>query len=152
MNSDPFIATMEKWMNVSMHRSMRNFIHYVRRSGLSMSHMAALLQLHRRGSCGVTELANHLGVTNAATSQLVDRLVEHAFVQREEHPDDRRVKRIKLTDKGKQFMREGIQTRQNWINELSQILSPDEKATIGMALDTLTTKVRELRQTPEPNS
>ena len=152
MNPDPFVATMEKWMKVSMHRSMRNFIHYIRRSGFSLSHMAAMLQVQRCGSCAVTELASHLGVTNAATSQLLDRLVEHGFVLREENPDDRRAKRIKLTDKGKQFMREGIQTRQNWINELSQILSPDEKLTIGMALDTLTAKVRELRQTPEPDS
>jgi DNA-binding MarR family transcriptional regulator len=151
MNPDPFVATMENWIKISMQRSMRNFIQYVRRSGLSMSHMAAMLQVHRRGSCRVTELASHLRVTNAATSQLLDRLVAHGFVLREEHPDDRRVKRIELTDKGKQFMREGIQTRQSWINELSQILSPDEKATIGTALDTLTAKVRELRQTPEPD-
>ncbi len=39
MQTDPFVATLEEWIKVSMHRSMRNFISYARKSGLSMSHI-----------------------------------------------------------------------------------------------------------------
>jgi DNA-binding MarR family transcriptional regulator len=148
MTGDPFTATIENWLKVSMHRSMRNFIHYVRMSGLSMSHMAAMLQIHRSGVCSVSQLGSHLGLTNPAISQMLDRLVEQEYILRTEDPHDRRTKQIELTDKGKQFINEGIQARQRWVSELLQTLSQDEKETIGLALDTLTTKLRALHHEP----
>ena len=150
MASDAFAATLEKWVRVSMHRSMRHFFQYVRRSGLSMSHMGALLQLHREGKCGVTKLGDHLDVTSAAASQMLERLVQLGFILRTEDPDDRRVKQIELTDKGKRFLEDGIRAQQRWVDELSASLTQDEKETLGMALDTLTAKVRDLRHVHEP--
>jgi DNA-binding MarR family transcriptional regulator len=152
MTSDPFAATLEKWVKVSMHRSMRNFIHYVRQSGLSMSHMGAMLHIHRIGTCGVTDLGTHLGVTSAAASQMLDRLVQLELILRTEDPDDRRGKQIELTDKGKRFLEDGIRARQTWVNDLLQSLSRDEKQTIGVALDTLNAKVRALKHTSEPHT
>jgi DNA-binding MarR family transcriptional regulator len=152
MTLDPFAATIEKWVKVSMHRSMRNFLHYVRQSGLSMSHMGAMLHIHRAGKCGVTELGNHLGVTSAAASQMLERLVQLGLILRTEDPDDRRVKQIELTDKGKRFLEDGIRARQSWIDDLLQSLSQDEKETIGVALDTLNSKVRALKQPSEPHT
>jgi len=100
MPVDPFVATLEEWIKVSRHRMMRNFIDYARRSGLSMSHIGALFHLHHEGTCGVTELGNHLDVSSAAASQMLERLVQQDLIQRTEDPDDRRVKQIVLTDKG----------------------------------------------------
>ena len=152
MTSDPFVATLEKWVKVSMHRSMRNFIRYVRQSGLSMSHMGAMLHIHRIGSCGVTELGTHLGVTSAAASQMLERLVQLELILRTEDPDDRRVKQIELTDKGKRFLEDGIRARQSWVDDLLQSLSQDEKESIGVALDTLNAKVRTLKHTSETHT
>ena len=62
-----------------MHRSMRHFLRYARESGLSMSQFGALFHIHRRGSSGVTDLGDHLGVTSAAASQMLDRLVQQGL-------------------------------------------------------------------------
>ena len=95
--SDPFISTLHRWMEISMHRSMHNFLRFTRESGLSMSQIRALFHLNRKGSSGVSDLGDHLGVTSAASSQLLERLVQQNLILRTEDPNDRRVKQIVLT-------------------------------------------------------
>jgi DNA-binding MarR family transcriptional regulator len=46
------------------------------------------------------DLAAHLKVSVATMSGLVDRLVEHGMVSREEDPSDRRVRRLSITSRG----------------------------------------------------
>ena len=149
-NSDPFISTLEQWIKVFMRRSTRNFIRFTKESGLSMSQIGTLFHLHHRGSSGVTNLGDHLGVTNAATSQLFDRLVQQDLIQRTEDPDDRRVKQIVLTDKGNQVLEEGIRARQGWFNDLGEFLSDSDKDQIIHALNILIEKAQLLNQSSEP--
>jgi DNA-binding MarR family transcriptional regulator len=152
MPSDPFVATLEEWIKVSMHRSMRHFIRYARESGLSMSHLGAMFHLHRMGSCGVTDLGDHLGVTSAASSQMLERLVQQEFILRTEDPKDRRVKQIVLTDKGHRILEEGIRARQDWLDGLAQTLSDSEKETIMAGLNILIDRVKHLSQPIEAAS
>jgi DNA-binding MarR family transcriptional regulator len=51
------------------------------------------------------ELAAQLKVSVAAMSGLVDRLVEHGMVSREEDPSDRRVRRLSVTAEGSSTIR-----------------------------------------------
>ena len=146
MPSDPFVATLEEWIKVSMHRSMRNFLRYARKSGLSMSHLGAMFHIHRMGSCGVTDLGDHLGVTSAASSQMLERLVQQELILRTEDPKDRRVKQIVLTDKGHRVLEESIHARQRWLDDLTATLSEGEKETIMAALEILIDKTRNLKQ------
>lgn len=149
MSPDPFVDTLKEWFDVSMHRSMRNFINYARKSGLSMSHLGALFHIHHRGRSGVTELGEHLGVTSAASSQMLERLVQQDLILRSEDPDDRRVKQIVLTDRGQQILEEGIHARQRWLDDLASSLNEDEKKTIKEALELLIDRVRNLHQTEQ---
>lgn len=152
MTSDPFVDTLKEWFEVSTHHSMRNFIHYARSSGLSMSHFGALFHIQHRGISGVTELGDHLGVTSAASSQMLERLVQQELILRSEDPDDRRVKQIVLTDKGSRVLEEGIRARQGWLDDLAKTLSDDEKETIMGALEILIDKVKQIKQPIEAAS
>ena len=152
MQNDPFVATLEEWIKVSMHRSMRNFLCYARKGGLSMSHIGALFHIHREGKCGVTELGKHLDVTSAAASQMLERLVQQELILRTEDPKDRRGKQIVLTDKGDRVLEEGIRARQSWLDDLTETLSDGEKETIMGALNILIDKARNLKQPIEPES
>jgi DNA-binding MarR family transcriptional regulator len=51
------------------------------------------------------ELAAQLKVSVATMSGLVDRLVEHGMVSREEDPSDRRVRRLNVTSEGSATIR-----------------------------------------------
>ena len=142
--ADPFITTLHQWIDVFMHRSMRRFIHYARESGLSMSMMGALFHLHKKRSSGVTDLGDHLGVTSAATSQMLERLVQQKLIQRSEDPNDRRVKQIALTDKGCRVLEEGLRARQGWLDDLMDILSTEEKKQITVAMKIMIEKANQL--------
>ncbi|MFE5286830.1 MarR family winged helix-turn-helix transcriptional regulator [Nocardia sp. NPDC056611] len=48
----------------------------------------------------VGEIAEHLGVTKQAASQLVDELVKKGYAQRNPHPTDARAKIVTLTERG----------------------------------------------------
>ena len=109
-----------------------------------MSHLGAIFHMHRAGSCGVTEIGEHLGVSSAAASQMLERLVQQDLVLRTEDPDDRRVKRIVLTEKGQAILDEGLRARQSWLNDVAATLSDSEMETITSALKILIAKVCQL--------
>jgi DNA-binding MarR family transcriptional regulator len=114
-HTDPFTAALQEWVEVTMRRSMRNVMRYIKESGLSMSQMGALFHLHRQGSCGVSDLGEHLSVTSAAASQLLDRLVEQGLILRSEDPQDRRLKQVVLTEQGMRVIHESLLARQGWL-------------------------------------
>jgi DNA-binding MarR family transcriptional regulator len=146
MHPDPFVSMLQEWIEVSMRSSMRHFIRYARDSGFSMSHLGAMFHIHNIGSCGVTDLGDHLGVTSAAASQMLERLVQQELILRTEDPNDRRVKQIVLTDKGNRVLEEGIRARQRWLDDLAETLSDDEKETIMLGLNILIDKINLLTQ------
>jgi DNA-binding MarR family transcriptional regulator len=138
---ETFTTTLQEWVNVFMRRSMHNFISYARESGLSMSQVGALFHIHRGDVCGVTELGTNLGITSAAASQLLERLVQQDLILRFEDPADRRVKQLVLTDKGIQTIQESIHARQGWLDDLKGTLSTSEKDQIIAALNILIDKM-----------
>jgi DNA-binding MarR family transcriptional regulator len=148
--ADPFLVTLQRWIGVFMQRSMRDFMGYARESGLSMAQLGALFQIRRRGGCGVSELADELGVTSSAASQLLERLVHQGLILRLEDPSDRRVKQVILTDKGLQVLQEAIRARQSWLYDLADTLLDSEKEAVIAALDILIDKANHLGQPVEP--
>jgi DNA-binding MarR family transcriptional regulator len=147
---NPFVATLHEWIEVFMHHSMRNFIRYSRESGLSMSQIGALFRIHHKGGSGVSDLGEHLGVTSAAASQMLERLVQQGLILRSEDPVDRRVKQLVLTEKGIQTLQESIRARQGWLDELSKMLSASEGEQVMAALNILIEKTKQIRLPEEP--
>ena len=139
-SSDPLIASLQEWIEVFMRRSMRNFIQYTRESGLSMSQVGALFHIHNHGSSAVSDLGDHLGISNPAASQMIERMVQLGLIERTEDPDDRRAKKIVLTERGCKTLQESIHARQAWLVEVSQALSEAEKAQVIPALRLLIEK------------
>lgn len=71
-----------------------------RKAALSTSELHAMRHLMDQ-PLGPVELARRLGVTSAAASGVVDRLVSHGHVARRPHPDDGRRTVVSLTDSGR---------------------------------------------------
>jgi DNA-binding MarR family transcriptional regulator len=147
---DPFVATLQRWMEVFVRRSIHDFVGYAKESGLSLSQLGALFYVRRRGSSGVTNLGDNLGVSSSAASQMLERLVQQGLILRSEDPSDRRVKQIILTDKGLQILQESILARQGWLSDLAENLSDSEKEAISAALNTLIDKANRLQRPLEP--
>ncbi len=148
--TDPFLVTLQKWMEVFMQRSMHDFMGCARESGLSMPQLGALFQIRRRGSGGVTDLGDDLGVTSSAASQMLERLVQQGLILRSEDPSDRRVKRLVLTAKGLHVLQESIRARQSWLSGLAETLSDSEREAIIAALNILIDKANHFKEPVEP--
>lgn len=141
-DNDQFLATFQEWIDLFMHRSMRRFIQYARKNNLSLSMMGALFHLHKQEKAGVGDLGEHLGVTSAAASQMLDRLVQQELIQRTENPDDRRLKHLVITPKGCQVLEESMQLRQSWLAELAESLTIEERQLVKSAFNLLITKAQ----------
>ncbi len=148
--ADPLIAALRNWMEVSMRRSLQESVLYTKKSGLSMPQIAALFQV-QRGIGGVSDLGEELGVTSAAASQMLDRLVQLGLILRTEDPQDRRVKRMVLTDKGRKVLQGVIQVRQRWLDDLVRTLHEGEKEQITAVLNSLVDKAKQLDAVSELN-
>jgi DNA-binding MarR family transcriptional regulator len=144
MSTEPFPDVLRQWAEVFMHRFMRDAREFTRRSGLSMSQLNAMFHIHHCGTCGVREVAENLGVTSAAASQMIDRLVQLDLLQRTEDPFDRRNKSLALTAKGHSLILESIEPRHRWVQDLTAALSPDQQQFIIDALTVLTQAARQL--------
>ena len=129
---------IREWSEVFMQRSMRDFKRFMDLTGLSFSQINILMRLLHGGSIGVSEIGDQLGVSNAAASQAVDRLVGLGLIERTEDPDDRRAKRLALTQKGRALIEQGIEARSNWIKGIMDVLTPEQQNMIISALTLLT--------------
>jgi DNA-binding MarR family transcriptional regulator len=104
--------------------------------------LSVLMRLFMRGNSGVSEIGGHLGVTSAAASQTVDHLVQMGFIERTEDPEDRRAKQLTLTNKGREIIARGVETRSKWVEGLTNSLSADQQNMIINALTLLTEAAR----------
>lgn len=148
-----FYQVLRDWSEVFTHYSVDEFQRFMDRSGLSPSQIHTLMLLHHEGVCGVSHISDHIGITSAASSQMVDRLVQQGLLERSEDPDDRRSKKIRLTPQGLALVEEGFKARLNWMLELTHTLSPDQLESTINALLLLTQAARKLQHTaPEADS
>ena len=97
-----------------------------RRADLSHTE-AAVLEHIMDEPTGPTELAQRLGVTSAAASGIVDRLVARGHVARRPHPSDRRRTVVVATDSGREEMLGHLMPMFVDLARLDQELSPQER-------------------------
>lgn len=71
---------------------------------LTFSQITALHQLRAKEVLSVTQLSERTYLSLPAASHLVDKLVKRDLVQREENPDNRREKVVRLTKAGQNVL------------------------------------------------
>ncbi len=135
--SPPLAETLREWLRVTMRFSMRHFMKFAKENNYSISQLNALFRIRHKGACGVSDLGEEMGVTNAAASQLLDKLVQQGLVERAEDPQDRRNKLITLTEAGLRVSEQSMQARQGWLDQLAASLTPAEQAQVQAALQLL---------------
>jgi DNA-binding MarR family transcriptional regulator len=143
-DTQKFSQSLREWMDAFVHRSMRNSARFVKAGGFSMPQFFLLMQVHRHEHCGISDLSENLEISNAATSQLVDKLVQAGLLVRAEDPHDRRARQVSLTASGEAFIEKAIAQRSRWVDELVGSLNPEEHQKVAEALEILTKAAQEL--------
>lgn len=132
-----FPQSLRKWVDTFSHRSMHDSIRFVKNNGYSMPQFFLMMQVYRREHCGISDLSEYLETSNAAVSQLVDKLVQAGLLTRTEDPHDRRAKKIELSPEGSTFIKQSIQERYRWVDTLADELSAEEEKQVAEALSIL---------------
>jgi DNA-binding MarR family transcriptional regulator len=83
------------------------------------------------------EAAEVVHVSMPAASRMVDDLVRRGFAQRREDEDDRRMKRVCLTDGGRTAIRRLNAARLSGLEQFAHTLTAPERTTLANALSTL---------------
>ena len=128
---------LHEWTGAVLRLSAGGFHRFAKAHGMAMARLGALFYISHRGASDVTGLGDHMGVTSAAASQVLDRLVEAGLVVRREDPDDRRAKRVELTGQGRARMQECLRAGHWWQARLAESLSPRERRDAALLLRTL---------------
>ncbi|HQO37786.1 MAG TPA: MarR family transcriptional regulator [Candidatus Omnitrophota bacterium] len=86
-----------------------------------------LIYLNKMGELRMTDVARYLSVTTAAATGIVDRLVRGGYVSRMYDPSDRRIIRVRLTEKGKDLVKNLIVHKVARIKEIFSRLSDKDR-------------------------
>jgi DNA-binding MarR family transcriptional regulator len=132
-----FLETVEEWARLYFFQSLTEFFNYLKRSELSLLQAYALTHLFFRGPIKISDLCEHMMVSPGAGSQLVDRLEKLEMVTRVADPQDRRVRKVVVLEKGKQFVQENFAFSQSWLGEIPTNITPEEEVQITTVLSIL---------------
>ncbi len=126
---------------------IQDFMHFMHETGLSRPQIHALLHIFHAGECPISDIAALTDSSPAAASQLVERLVQQGLVQRAEDPHNRRVKKLRLTDKGLKLLHQGITTN-HFLIELMESMPAHHRQVVEKAFGYLADASRQLHSSP----
>jgi DNA-binding MarR family transcriptional regulator len=148
MDSLRFSKAVQEWAETFMHRSFRDFKRFMDDANLSQGQVHAMMSLYHCERCNISDIGEQLGITNAAASQMIDKLVGAGLLERAEGVNDRRMKEIRLSPKGYQLVEAGIQSRCRWMDALYEVLTPEQQKLVAQTLPLLTEAVHKLDTLP----
>jgi DNA-binding MarR family transcriptional regulator len=109
-------------------------------SGLTLTQVKALLMLagpEGEEPYAGRDIAERLKVSLASVSRAVDGLVRNRLVSRVEDPEDRRVRRLTITDKGRRLAGEIVAARMADMEAFAASLTPAQRGKLNSALEAL---------------
>jgi DNA-binding MarR family transcriptional regulator len=102
-------------------------------SGLSVGQHAALAALDRHHAMSPRELADHEKVQPPSMTRVIAALEEQELLLRTPHPTDGRQVVLKVTDKGRELLKEQRRRKQAWLSQRLGELTPEEQAILRQA-------------------
>lgn len=115
------------------------------RFGLSHDEWRVLSAVGEVDPAPTREIARLAGLDKVAISRAASRLEERGLIRRHEARDDRRIKIVHLTDRGREMVEDAeriVREREAWLLEG---LEPAERKVIGEMIDKLSERAEALR-------
>jgi DNA-binding MarR family transcriptional regulator len=112
-------------------RAIREQMRSGRAAGMSVPQFRLLRYVRRNPGTSLSPVADHLGTTLPATSQMVERLVKAGLVTRVQNPDERRQVELRLTDAGAAILKELDDATRAWLCD--RLSGMDERQLEAMA-------------------
>lgn len=137
-----FRDTLATWLELVMRGHFNRVNVFAKEHGLSFSRMSTLFRLEKKGCCTVSDISRQLEITNAAASQLLEKLVQAGLIQRYEEPGDRRLRLHRITDEGRNLLDQLKASQTGWIQLIEESMGDDEKRSVAASLALLCERMR----------
>jgi DNA-binding MarR family transcriptional regulator len=110
----------------------------IERLELTLTQMKTLQTLaHCEEELSLKALSERLGLSLPATSRTVDGLLRRGLLERHEDERDRRVKRVRITDDGRDTARRVLDARLAGLEDFAASLSPEQRSALHAVLATI---------------
>jgi MarR family 2-MHQ and catechol resistance regulon transcriptional repressor len=97
-------------------------------TGLCASDFGLLEALLHKGPLPVNVVGKKLLLTTGSISSAVDRLARRGLLRRKDHPQDRRVRLVELTARGRRLIRPAFARHAADLEGIVGVLTPGERA------------------------
>jgi DNA-binding MarR family transcriptional regulator len=122
-----FADELNQLMPVIMREFARRQINELCKGRITLPQFLILEFLEKEQESKMTTLAQVMGVSTAAVTGIVERLVRQGFTLRLFDEDDRRVIKIKLTAKGETLVKKINLQRRQMVREIFAQISPEDR-------------------------
>lgn len=130
---ETLLAVMPQW-----HYWLARPFKHLLKEGVSLEMYYCIQMLRMNGDAmTISEMAARTGMTKQQMSKLVNRLIEHSFVERESDPDDRRLVKIRITAAALEYIDRFLETDAAYYREFFNNMEPSERDEFGKSLQTI---------------
>ncbi|HEX9028276.1 MAG TPA: MarR family winged helix-turn-helix transcriptional regulator [Anaerolineales bacterium] len=141
-------SSIHDGLQVILAHIIQDFMQFMNQTGLSRSQIHALLHIYHAGECPISDIRALTDSSPAAASQLVERLVQQGLVLRSEDPQNRRIKKLRLSAKSLELINQGV-TSNRFLGELLASLSDSQRETVFTAFDYLAQASQQIHASDE---
>ena len=142
------LSNLHESMEGVLAHIIQSFMQSMKQHGLSTPQIHALMYIFHAGECQVSDIGGLADVSNAAASQLVERLVQQGLVDRREDPKDRRNRLVTLSKNGKALFHESVMSNR-YLMEIMAVLTPEQRQAVHDAFMLLARTDRQIHNALE---
>ena len=112
----------------------------------SKNELLVLLLLYRKGESNMSQIAEYLNVPLNTATGIISRMENKKMVDRNRHPEDKRVVTIALSDGGRKLMAGILKSFAYYGQRIMTVLTQEELQLLGRVLDKVINLLREVKQ------
>lgn len=94
----------------------------------------------------MTDLADDLKVTMGNVTTMIDRLIKQNYLIRKDDPEDRRIVRVCLTNKGKDLIKKAAEVRKKHMEIVLNKLSKEDRNSLFRIMEKLAQAIQKDRE------
>ena len=117
---------------------------HITNQALSLTSALALSRLNEEGPIRLTTLAAAEGIAQPSMTQLIQRLQRQGLATRINDPEDGRAALVNITNAGRALLNARRRDRRDRLAELLMALSPEDEATLTLAMHVALPIIRRL--------
>jgi len=112
-----------KEINAILDKRLRN---YLNKLGLTIPQALILTTLHDTDEMKISDISNALSLADSTVSGIIDRLERMGYVERIRLVEDRRIVKVRLTDKIRHIMKEIKKKKEEYLSSLLSCASQED--------------------------